>query len=323
MPPKTINLIGNKIGRLTVIRELEHYRQPNGKTVRVWECQCECGTIKPVRQDILTRGNTISCGCYHQEEIKNRPYEDLTGQNFGKWKVLYEVGIRKKSDGSSERVWHCKCSCEFGTEKDIPTRSLKTRGGCMRCARRKPNLKARKTNTYDLSGEYGIGYDSNGNEFWFDLEDYDKIKDYCWIKSTGGYFIAPARNGDKSSVKLHRIILDLCDEDSYRIVPDHIGGKESRFDNRKSNIRIATGSQNKFNIPPRSNSSTGVTGVCWSNSKNKWRAYINLNGKQIHIGYFDDINDAISARKNKEEEMFKEFSYDNSQKIANDYKEKK
>lgn len=31
-------------------------------------------------------------------------------------------------------------------------------------------------NTYDLSGEYGIGYTTKGEEFWFDLEDYDKIK---------------------------------------------------------------------------------------------------------------------------------------------------
>ena len=35
-------------------------------------------------------------------------------------------------------------------------------------------------NVYDLSGEYGIGYTLKGEEFYFDLEDYDKIKDYCW-----------------------------------------------------------------------------------------------------------------------------------------------
>ena len=35
-------------------------------------------------------------------------------------------------------------------------------------------------NVYDLSGEYGIGYTLKGEPFWFDLEDYDLIKDYCW-----------------------------------------------------------------------------------------------------------------------------------------------
>ena len=36
-------------------------------------------------------------------------------------------------------------------------------------------------NIYDLSNEYGIGYTSNTKEpFYFDLEDYDKVKEYCW-----------------------------------------------------------------------------------------------------------------------------------------------
>lgn len=48
-------------------------------------------------------------------------------------------------------------------------------------------MSKHKTNTYDLTGEYGIGYTSSGDEFWFDLEDYDKIKklllafDQTWI----------------------------------------------------------------------------------------------------------------------------------------------
>ncbi|WP_368488451.1 hypothetical protein [Clostridium sp. BJN0013] len=37
-----------------------------------------------------------------------------------------------------------------------------------------------KYNTYDLTGEYGIGYDAKGNIFYFDLEDYDRIKDFYW-----------------------------------------------------------------------------------------------------------------------------------------------
>ena len=38
----------------------------------------------------------------------------------------------------------------------------------------------RKENIYDLSGEFGIGYCTNtGSPFYFDLEDYNKIKNYC------------------------------------------------------------------------------------------------------------------------------------------------
>ena len=44
-----------------------------------------------------------------------------------------------------------------------------------------------------------------------------------------------------------------------------------------------------------------IPGVCWSNEHKKWRAYIGVNGRQKHLGYFDDINDAIKARKDAED----------------------
>lgn len=43
----------------------------------------------------------------------------------------------------------------------------------------KGGKKNKRYNRYDLTGEYGIGYTNQGVEFYFDLEDYDKIKEYC------------------------------------------------------------------------------------------------------------------------------------------------
>ena len=70
-----------------------------------------------------------------------------------------------------------------------------------------------KTNKYDLSGEYGIGYDSNGQKFYFDLEDYDKIKNYCWYedcnKSNCSTRIlrAPKLNGPRgTAISMHEIL---------------------------------------------------------------------------------------------------------------------
>lgn len=48
---------------------------------------------------------------------------DLTGQTFGKWKVLYYVGDRK---------WRCQCSCEKQTIKDVNTQSLQ-KGTSLSC----------------------------------------------------------------------------------------------------------------------------------------------------------------------------------------------
>ena len=47
------------------------------------------------------------------------------------------------------------------------------------------NAEKHKTNVYDLTGDFGVGYTLNTNEeFYFDLENYNLIKDYGWYKHT-------------------------------------------------------------------------------------------------------------------------------------------
>ena len=52
------------------------------------------------------------------------------------------------------------------------------------------------------------------------------------------------------------------------------------------------------------NSGTGITGVSiW---KDKYRSYITVDRKQIHLGIFEKLEDAVKARKNAEEHYFSE-----------------
>ena len=46
-----------------------------------------------------------------------------------------------------------------------------------------------------------------------------------------------------------------------------------------------------------------IAGVCWSKSNNKYKAYIKIDGKQKHLGYYDNLDDAIKARKQAEETL--------------------
>jgi hypothetical protein len=89
-------------------------------------------------------------------------------------------------------------------------------------------------------------------------------------------------------------------------VTDHING--AKDDNRAVNLRIVTGSMNNHNrnILDRRNKS-GVTGVSWCNRESKWRAYgVNpCTGKSNSLGYFKDIADAISARREYVEKNYK------------------
>lgn len=93
----------------------------------------------------------------------------------------------------------------------------------------------------------------------------------------------------------HRVIWEMINgriPDGFEI--DHIDG--NRSNNRIENLRLVTRSQNNKNKSIQSNNTSGVTGVTWCKRSKKWIARYKLNGKQIHIGMFDSINDAKKAR---------------------------
>ena len=60
------------------------------------------------------------------------------------------------------------------------------------------------------------------------------------------------------------------------------------------------------------NHTSGVSGVTWNKYHNKWDVRIKFGRKSIFIGYYNNFNDAVYARKQAEEKYFGEYSYDNS-----------
>ena len=242
-------------------------------------------------------------------------FQDLTGMKFGRLIVVK----RGENDKNNKAQWWCLCDCQLELPENerklklIPAKSLKS-GATQSCGclhREMASKKNKKYNTYDLIGEYGVGYTFEGKEFYFDLEDYDLIKEYYWYINPYGYVTTSKRvNSTKTMHRLfHRIIMNCEDQD---IEIDHIHGINSRNDNRKSNLRIATVSQNAMNRKLAITNTSGCTGVCPKDGK--WRAYIYIDGKAIELGLFDKKEDAIKIRKEAEEKYFGEWSYDNSQK---------
>lgn len=86
---------------------------------------------------------------------------------------------------------------------------------------------------------------------------------------------------------------------------DHVNNV--RTDNRISNLREATQSQNKANTGAYVNNTSGHKGVSWDKSKNKWYAKIRMDGKQKYLGLFTDINAAVEAYKKAAELYHGEF----------------
>lgn len=62
--------------------------------------------------------------------------------------------------------------------------------------------------------------------------------------------------------------------------------------NRISNLRLATRSQNQCNRGVQSNNTSGHKGVSFDKKQKKWHAYIKINNKRKHIGYFKILSDA-------------------------------
>lgn len=70
-----------------------------------------------------------------------------------------------------------------------------------------------------------------------------------------------------------------------------------RNDNRIENLRLVSSKGNKKNTTRRCDNTSGVTGVHWFKRECKWKVQIKVDGKQRHLGLFDNLDDAVAARK--------------------------
>lgn len=89
-------------------------------------------------------------------------------------------------------------------------------------------------------------------------------------------------------------------------VVDHIDSNTSN--NNVNNLRVVTQRENMSK--ERTIKSGLPTGVCFSKSRNKYISNININKKRIHLGYFNTIEEASNAYKNKLEIFKKKKDYE-------------
>ena len=87
-------------------------------------------------------------------------------------------------------------------------------------------------------------------------------------------------DGRWTTIYLHRILLG----DDPRQV-DHIDG--DGLNNRRSNLRWATHAENQRNSRRAVTNTSGFKGVHWHARDRRWLAQIMLDGRRLHLGYFD------------------------------------
>ncbi len=133
--------------------------------------------------------------------------------------------------------------------------------------------------------EYKIPLRNKNNEIieysFVDEEDYENVNNFKWNASNGyvsGY------NG-----LLHRFVMNAKTKDPKI---DHING--NKLDNRKSNLRFVTASQNAQNRPKKEGCSSKYIGVSYNKNEKKWTcncskiSYMNFDIEE-HAAYWYDI----------------------------------
>lgn len=228
--------------------------------------------------------------------------EDLTGKVFGRLKVLEQTEDHVQPNGTRRAQWICECSCEEHNKVTVFGASLKSGNtqscGCLfREALERTHQGKRLGNKYDLSGEYGIGWTSNTNvEFYFDLDDYDAIKQYTWMESKRNNY-SVLTSGERVDGK-HLRMTEVFGLKWY----DH--KNRNTLDNRRTNLRPATDAENARNRSLQSNNTSGITGLSWFKETSQWMVYITVDDDQKFLGLYNNKQDAIITRLKAEAKYF-------------------
>lgn len=206
------------------------------------------------------------------------------GQVYGRWQVLSDIYRDKDS------VAFVDCVCVCGSTKKVIVKSL-IHGRSKSCGCLHNELLTDRNTTHGKCGstEYSA---------------WQNMKHRCYDESNDFYRDYGARG------------IKVCDEwlHDFKSFYDYVGDKPSpkhsidRIDNdgnyEPGNVRWTTSDIQGQNTRLKRNNKTGYRGICLRNDNHRYRAYITHHNKRISLGTFDDIKDAINARKVAEDNLW-------------------
>lgn len=137
--------------------------------------------------------------------------------------------------------------------------------------------------------------------------DYELVRPFKWHakkERTRFYASSSIWNGKRHrNIRMHRLLLG---ESCLGLDVDH--KNHDTLDNRRSNLRVCTRSQNIMNTRKRPNKTSKYLGVSKCNKVDRWRSTISKDGKNYHLGNFKSELDAAVAYNKKAKELFGEFA---------------
>lgn len=205
---------------------------------------------------------------------------DLSGKRFGKLLVIDRAGssYRRNSNSHRDATWRCVCDC--GNEKIyVSYNLLKGRTISCGCSRRKKS-------------KIGGAYKTKEYRTWTRMIQRCENKNYNHFIYYGGRGIRISERWRKS---YDNFIKDMgqC-PDGYSLDRIDVNGNYESL-----NCRWANNTTQARNQRVAINNKIGIRGIGLLRN-GKFRVRIHINRKPIHIGTFDDIDDAMKARKDAE-----------------------
>jgi AP2 domain len=226
------------------------------------------------------------------------------GTTFGRLTVIREARTPNGRQGML-------CLCECGRQKIVQVSKLVS-GHTKSC-------DCLRRSVIDLTrlspGEVPLyGKKAAGRVAWVDNGDFESVMQYRWHvterarsetrRPVGPYAVTNIYvNGKPTSLLMHCLIMGITGVDHI----DHDG-----LNNRRSNLRPATGTQNLGNQRPHLSSATSpYKGVSWFSPARRWQAGIQVAKRKYHLGYFASEIEAAYAYDAAARELFGEFACPN------------
>lgn len=144
---------------------------------------------------------------------------------------------------------------------------------------------------------------TQGKVALIDDEDYEYLSQWKWYYHKSGYAVrTDYSTGQQRSVKMHRLVNDT----PIGYDTDH--KNRNKLDNRKSNLRTATRSQNSSNYGVQAHNTSGHKGVRWHKVSNRWQSRISYQGVTITLGLYREYEDACNVYDNADIQLRGQFA---------------
>lgn len=129
--------------------------------------------------------------------------------------------------------------------------------------------------------------------------DYEKVSKYRWcaVLSRGKWYAGRMNNG-----RMHSFILGKKKGKEV----DHIDG--DGLNNQRKNLRFASHKENSRNCKLYKTNKSGHKGVSWHSFHKKWHVQCRVDSKNYHLGYYDNVEEAVKVYQRFSKKHHKKFS---------------